>query len=298
MATISCEHMSFHYEDPFCEVFSSVSVAIDTHWRCAVVGRNGQGKTTLLDLIRGLRAPTGGEISVPIEVCYFPTAPSDPHAPTRDVVKDGVAPFTRWEREMARLSRLGDPASLRQYGEIAEAFAAHGGYEIEPAIEREIALMGMPPEILDQPFHTLSGGERTRARIVALFLKRGAYPLIDEPTNHLDLAGRMMLGEYLSQKPGFLLVSHDRELLDRCADHILSIDKRGVRVHATGFRPWREQMALEEEHERRRDANLRREIKSLTRAARQRRGWVRSARRRRRRDPTTAGSSRTGPPSR
>ena len=83
----------------------------------------------------------------------------------------------------------------------------------------------------------------------------------------------MYLAEYLAKKPGFMLVSHDRHLLDGCADHILSIDGRGVKLHSTGFGHWREQMALEEEHERRRDAKLRRRIRSLEQAARQRRTW-------------------------
>ena len=273
MSTISCDNMSFHYDDPFCEVFSSVSIAIDTAWRCAVVGRNGRGKTTLLDLVRGRRRPSLGQISVPCEVCHFPARTTRLERPTLQVIKDAVAPFARWEKEMARLTLKGDEKSLARYGEIAETFAEKGGYEIEAAIERELALIGMPSEILAQPFNTLSGGERTRALIVALFLKKNTYPLIDEPTNHLDLAGRMYLAEYLAKKPGFMLVSHDRHLLDGCADHILSIDGRGVKLHSTDFVHWREQMALEEEHERRRDARLRRQIRSLEHAARQRRTW-------------------------
>lgn len=134
MSTISCDNMSFHYDDPFCEVFSSLSIGIDTAWRCAVVGRNGRGKTTLLDLIRGRCRPSRGQLSVPCEVCHFPTRPTKLERPTLQVIKDAVAPFARWEKEMARLTLKGDDKSLARYGEIAETFAEKGGYEIEAAI--------------------------------------------------------------------------------------------------------------------------------------------------------------------
>ncbi|HIG61471.1 MAG TPA: ABC-F family ATP-binding cassette domain-containing protein [Gammaproteobacteria bacterium] len=107
--------------------------------------------------------------------------------------------------------------------------------------------------------------------IVALFLKTDYYPLIDEPTNHLDMQGRMLLTDYLAYKDGFLLVSHDRYLLDGCVDHIVSINPQDVRVNKGNYSVWRQQMEFENEFEGRRKENLKREIKHLHHAAQQRR---------------------------
>jgi len=106
-----------------------------------------------------------------------------------------------------------------------------------------------------------------------MFIKKAAFPLIDEPTNHLDLEGRLLLADYLSDKDGFILVSHDRQFLDTAADHIVSLNKDDVRIHHGSYTAWKLQVDLEEEQERRRRDNLKREIKSLVDSARKRRGW-------------------------
>lgn len=76
----------------------------------------------------------------------------------------------------------------------------------------------------------MSNGEQTKILLASLFLHDGAFLLIDEPTNHLDAGGRRLLGEYLAQKRGYILVSHDRDLLDRCADHMLVLNRRDITV--------------------------------------------------------------------
>jgi len=273
MPAIVCSELSFHYDTPFVPIFEGLSLSIDTDWRTAVVGRNGTGKTTLLRLIEGSLEPGRGEIAVPLAASYFPFAPGDPRRATLDVLKDCVAPFARWEREMETLSAESDEASLAFYGETLQLYEEHGGYEIEARIEREFAALGMSSELLRRAFDTLSGGERTRALIVALFLRRDGFPLIDEPTNHLDIEGRELLGDYLGRQRGFVLVSHDRHFLDLCADHVLSLNREGARVLKGGYSSWKLQTELELEHEKSRRENLQREIRSLEQSARQRRGW-------------------------
>jgi lincosamide and streptogramin A transport system ATP-binding/permease protein len=215
----------------------------------------------------------GGSIQRDPEVISFPYTPPPGGVTTREVVIDSVGPFRRWEREMAILTERADEPSLRRYGERLEAYERLGGYEIEAHVERELASLGVGPELLDRDFHTLSGGERTRALIVPLFLRTGTYPLLDEPTNHLDGEGRRLLGAYLARQPGFLLVSHDRALLDQAVDHIVAINRSDVRLHATNYSGWRRQLELTEIYERRRDQNLAREVKALEASARERRSW-------------------------
>lgn len=274
MQQIALHNVYFHYDNPYTQVFEDASLALNTSWRTALVGPNGRGKTTLLQLLMGTLQPVRGTVSMPVQTSYFPFPVHTPNAPALDVILDAVAPFRQWERAMEKLLDNGDEPSLLEYGNILEQYEKRGGYDIEVRCKREIASIGMDTDILQRNFATLSGGEQTRALIVALFLRSDSFPLIDEPTNHLDREGRELIGAYLARKPGFLLVSHDRTVLESCADHIVALHKNGIRVTNGSFSQWQEQVAREEEHEQRRTANLQREIHALQQAARQRRTWA------------------------
>lgn len=274
MAAIRLRRVCFHYDSPHVAVLDGVSLTIDTGWRTALVGRNGMGKTTLLRLISGDLAPTCGDIRVPVEPYYFPYPTSRSDVSVCDLVKDAVAPFRTWERDIELLMERKDEASLQALGDLQERYEIEGGYGIDSRIEKEIISSGMDSGILSRRFSRLSGGEQTRALIAALFLKRGCFPLIDEPTNHLDIDGRDMLGAYLAEKDGFVLVSHDRHFLDRCADHVVAIEKRGFTVTHGGFSVWKDERDTRIESEKRRNVKLKKEIRVLTRSARQRRNWA------------------------
>lgn len=276
MSTIAVENVHFHYDNPYTPVFSGLTLSIDTSWRTALTGLNGRGKTTLLRLIAGQLAATSGTILTPVATSSFPYTIDNPQRPTLDVLIDCIAPFQQWEQQMQKLLTEGTDTSIARYGDILENYEKLGGYDIEARCEQECARMGMTSDILHQTFSTLSAGQQTRAMIMALFLNSGVYPLIDEPTNHLDMEGRAILGDYLAQKQGFLLVSHDRTFLDVCADHVVAINRNDVRVVYGAFSQWREQMDAEQEHERRRTTNLQRELHSLEAVAQQRRSWSHS----------------------
>ena len=278
MSLISLENLSFHYEEPYNQIFEHLWLGIDTTWKTGLVGRNGRGKTTLLNLLCGRLPPTGGRQVMPVEPFYFPYVPPVEDRPTLEVIRASVAPFEVWERRMQGLLEEGGDASLATYGELAARFEQLGGYHIDEDIAREAASLGLDEDLLGRPFSSLSGGERTRALIAPLFLRRDFFPLIDEPTNHLDMAGRKVLGEYLSRQSGFLLVSHDRFFLDLCTDHILSLNRADIRINQGSFSTWKEQMEREEETERRTQENLKREIRACGPIARRRRRSGRTTR--------------------
>ena len=274
MPALSLSALSFHYDDPYVPIFERVNLSVDLGWKTALVGRNGRGKTTLLRLIAGELEARAGSLHMPRPAARFPFPAPEPHRAALAVLRDCVAPFEAWEREMETLLSGGGEEELRRYGELQERYQAAGGYAIEGRIERELNALAMDPALLKRPFDRLSGGERTRLQIVALFLRPGVFPLIDEPTNHLDLEGRARLGQWLAGRGGFLLVSHDRHFLDLCADHVLAIDKRGVKLSGGRYSAWRARIEEEEESERRRSEHLKRRIRSLERSARQRRSWA------------------------
>jgi lincosamide and streptogramin A transport system ATP-binding/permease protein len=272
MASIVFDRVEFHYQDPFQDVFAGLDLVIETSWRTALVGRNGRGKTTLMRLIAGRLAPTAGCVTAPVEARLFPGEPADPSSRALDVVRGAIAPYDEWRSEMAALAgpALGG-AALERWGELAARLDAAGGWDVDARIEREVTLLGLDPAILERPFGTLSGGEQTRALIAALFLAPDVFALIDEPTNHLDLDGRERLAAYLVAKPGFLLASHDRVLLDACADHTVSIERSGTSLVRGGYSSWKRERDRREDSERRRRGTLEREVAQLRRAALKRR---------------------------
>jgi lincosamide and streptogramin A transport system ATP-binding/permease protein len=268
MATLAFHDVHFGYESAPDTVFDGLSILLDGSWRTAVVGCNGQGKTTLLKLAAGLLEPQAGRIERLAGSRYFPAPVAAAGLTTRQVVKAAVAPFERWEWRMAALLEDGGEPALGQYADLHDRFVARGGYRIDADIAREFDALGLPEALLERPFESLSGGERSRALIASLFLGEDAFPLIDEPTNHLDAEGRARLMGYLAGRQGFLLVSHDRHFLDGAVDHVLSLNRSDVRVNRGNYTSWRAQMDDELAHETRTRRRIERDIARLQMAAR------------------------------
>lgn len=237
MSLIQISNLSFEYEGGTEPVFEHVTLNLDTDWRLGLVGRNGRGKTTLLRLLAG-ELPDGGSISASVAFDYFPFPVAHPDYLTGEVLEETAPDLETWR------------------------------------VEKELAALGLPGDILYRPFSTLSGGERTRCLLALLFSRPGRFLLIDEPTNHLDLAGREVVSRYLQKQKGFILVSHDRAFLDGCVDHILSIEREGLRLRQGDFSSWWEDRQRRESFERAEDQKLQKEIGQLSAAARRAAGWA------------------------
>ncbi|MDR0670995.1 MAG: ABC-F type ribosomal protection protein [Oscillospiraceae bacterium] len=237
MPAIQVSGLTFSYDGSAQTVFEDVSFRFDTTWRLGLIGRNGRGKTTLLRLLMGQYAYRG-QISAPVRFDYFPPDVDDHRRPVRDIAARLIPPGETW-----RLSR-------------------------------ELSLLALDEAALDRPFDTLSPGEQVKFLLAALFLREGHFPLIDEPTNHLDLRARALVGRYLRQKEGFVLVSHDRAFLDTCVDHILSLNRAGIEVQQGNFSTWQQNKARRDDFERAENDRLKKEMKRLTEASRRTAGWA------------------------
>lgn len=273
MPTFLLSNVTFQYDTSPHPIFENLTLTINSNWKTGIVGRNGRGKSTLLQLLHGVIAPRHGEVLRPLRTGFFPRPITDEHESVFEVIKQSIAPFRQWEQSMEALSSKSDESSLNEYHTLFELYSWNHGFSIDAMISRECVELGIDERLLTQPFETLSGGERTRAFISVLFLQRDSFPLLDEPTNHLDLFGRNALADYLSRKRGFVVVSHDRHFLDTCTDHIVAINKNDLRVFQGNFSRWKNQMALEEESESSRNEALKKEITVLEKAARQIRSW-------------------------
>lgn len=237
MSLLSITNLTFAWPGSYDNVFTDLNLQLDTGWKLGLTGRNGRGKTTLLRLLCG-EEEYAGSIRLAEQPRRFPYPAPDPEATVA---------------QAARAAAGGDPADWE--------------------LERELGLLGLGEEFLDRRFGSLSPGEQTRVLLAALFLQQGCYPLIDEPTNHLDQQGRRQLARYLQGKEGFLLVSHDRDFLDACVDHILSINRRTIQVQAGNFSTWQQNRQQQDALELQQNEKLKKEIRRMEEAARRTSGW-------------------------
>ncbi|MCI9147287.1 MAG: ABC-F family ATP-binding cassette domain-containing protein [Hungatella sp.] len=236
MSLIRVSDLSFAYEDSYAPVFEHVSFQIDTDWKLGFTGRNGRGKTTFLRLLQG-QYEYGGSIEAGMEFDYFPFPVHDFEADTLEVILGQMPDVEFWQ------------------------------------LKRELGKLHVKEEVLYRPMATLSCGERTKVLLAALFSRENRFLLIDEPTNHLDMQGREILGEYLNQKKGFILVSHDRAFLDSCVDHMISINKTDIQVQKGNFSVWYHNKEQQDAFEAARQDRLKKEIGRLRQAAAQSGRW-------------------------
>ena len=230
MSLIRVNHLTFAYEGSYDNIFEDVSFQIDTDWKLGFVGRNGRGKTTFLNLLRG-KYDCGGAISAKADFIYFPFDIQNTEQMTIEIIDQILPTYEYWQ------------------------------------LSRELNSLEVSDEVLYRPFSSLSFGEQTKVLLSVLFLDENCFPLIDEPTNHLDLHGREVVSRYLASKRGFILISHDRSFLDSCTDHILSINKTNIEVQKGNFSSYLQNKERRDNFELAENEKLSRSIKALETAA-------------------------------
>lgn len=236
MSVIHINQLTFGYDGSFDFIFEQVSLALDTDWKLGFIGRNGRGKTTFFKLLMG-KYEYRGSIQASVSFDYFPFEIEDDTHMTLDIVEQICKEFELW------------------------------------ALHKEFTLLGLSQDILYRPFATLSHGEKTKVMLAALFLKENRFLLLDEPTNHLDAQTRKHIMNYLNQKSGFILVSHDREFLDGCIDHVMAINKTNIEIQKGNFSSWWENKIQRDTYELEQNHKLKKQINQLNIASRQTKRW-------------------------
>ena len=231
MSVINIENLTFSYEGSSDTIFENVSFSIDTDWKLGFTGRNGRGKTTFMKLLMG-KYEYSGRITSSVKFEYFPFEVSDENALVMFLAEEICPNAENWE------------------------------------LVRELSLLQVSDDVLYRPFAVLSGGEKTKVMLAMLFLRENCFLLIDEPTNHLDMTGREIVSRYLKRKKGFILISHDRAVLDECTDHILSINRTNIEIEQGNYSSWERNKAARDNFEAVQNEKLKREIKNLEAAAR------------------------------
>ena len=236
MSMIKIENLTFSYPTSYDYIFENISFQIDSNWKLGFVGRNGRGKTTLLNLLLGQYEYTGNIVSS-VEFDYFPYPIADKTKLTNEIFLEVAPTAEEWE------------------------------------LMRELSYLDMESDVLYRPFNTLSHGEQTKVLLAALFCNEEHFLLIDEPTNHLDVEAREIVAGYLKKKKGFLLVSHDRHFLDRCVDHILSLNRSTIEVQSGNFSSWMQNFTQQQNFELAQNKRLKKDINRLQQSAKRSSQW-------------------------
>lgn len=239
MAWINVTDLTFGYEGSDENVFENTSFRIDTEWKTGFIGRNGKGKTTFLSLLMN-RYEYRGSVSSSVGFDYFPyqTSPAQRDENAVDLAAGWNPRAEEW-RVVCELNKLKESA-----------------------------------ELLYRPYSTLSYGERTKVMLAVLFSSENNFLLIDEPTNHLDGYAREVVKEYLNGKKGFLLVSHDRDMLDCCVDHVLVLNKQSIEVRQGNFSSWWEEKRRADSFALSENEKHKREIVKLEKASARLKSWA------------------------
>ncbi len=212
----------------------------------ALVGGNGVGKTTLLEIIVGLAPADEGDVSRPKDtrIGYLPQELTEMwQGSVIEEVLLGADHILGIETELRALEGLiasteGEEhdRALVTYGERQTQFEQLGGYHIEAEARRILGGLGFTATDMDRPLAEMSGGWQMRAALARLLLQRPDVLVLDEPTNHLDVDSVLWLEQQLLAWPGALLfVSHDRDFIDGVADRVVELAWNTATEYVGGF---------------------------------------------------------------
>jgi ATP-binding cassette, subfamily F, member 3 len=228
------------------EALRGVTFQVNPAERVGLVGRNGAGKTTIFRLVTGREEADQGEVVLlrGLRVGLLEQQPLfDGDKSVREEALSVFQSLQAMESEMTRLEHLMAEAAgealdeaMRDYSDLRHRYEIEGGFVYTARAESVLVGLGFKGDELSQPADQLSGGQKARLALAKLLLSEPDVLLLDEPTNHLDVNSVEWLEDFLSEyKSAFVIISHDRFLLDRTATKIIEIDAGRAAVYTGNY---------------------------------------------------------------
>jgi ATP-binding cassette, subfamily F, member 3 len=221
-------------------ILDECNITIMDNWKVGVIGLNGAGKSTLFKLISGDLKPDGGIISMSVNQRMGMVRQDIPEVDTSllDLVLEA-------NEEMADLWRRTETEQdPNKISDIYERLNEIDAYSAPAKASRLLTGLGFKEEQLSEPFSSFSGGWRMRVALAAALFVEPEILLLDEPTNHLDLEAIMWLETYLMNYPHTLLIiSHDREVLNKCIDHVIHVERQKIKMYTGNYDTFERELA-------------------------------------------------------
>ena len=224
-------------------LLDGLSFEIQEGERVAILGRNGCGKTTLLNILTGQMDYDGGEVYVNpnkrlgliSQIPHFPEGYS-----VEDVLRSAYQDLLGAKKKMEQLEKQmatgATQEQLAEYDRLTNRFQSGGGYEMDVEVDKICNGLGISQDQREQSFASLSGGEKTRVNLARLLLEKTDILLLDEPTNHLDLRSVEWLEQYiLGFKGTVLAISHDRYFIDQIAQRVIEISQGHAEFYSGNY---------------------------------------------------------------
>lgn len=212
-------------------LFEGVTFSISKNSKISIVGRNGNGKTTLLNIISGKVKPDSGEIvfKKDLRISYMSQQESY-HGTIFDFMKDEHKEILSIEN---KLEECVEPEVLEK---LMTEYESKGGYTYLSEIRSVLVAMGFPESSWGKRVDELSGGEFIRLKLSRVLASGADLLLLDEPTNHLDMTMIIWLENFILSFPGAVLfITHDRRFLEKTASGILHLFNKSVKNYSCGY---------------------------------------------------------------
>lgn len=224
-------------------ILEDVSFSVNKNEKIAIIGDNGEGKTTLLKIMtKELEADKGSVyFEDPSSVGYLSqTVIEDISHTLLEEMDLAFLKLKKMEKEMdALVVKMQDNPTnedVNKYSLLQEQYTNEGGYEYKYLIQQMLAKFGFDESYYNRQLKTFSGGERTRASFVKLLLNKPAVLLLDEPTNHLDLVMIEWLEKYLKTYSGtVIIVSHDQVFIDNLVDKVVELENHKATMYSGNY---------------------------------------------------------------
>ncbi|MBV52574.1 MAG: ABC transporter ATP-binding protein [Coxiellaceae bacterium] len=216
-------------------LLEQATLRLESTYKVGVVGRNGAGKTSLFKLLLGELHEDQGRVQWPSawQVVHLQQALPDTDLTAFEYVRSADTQWAQLHARITAAEAVNDGAVL---AECYEAMQVIDGYRMESRVATLLNGLGFTPSTYHQPVTDFSGGWQMRLQLARVLLAPSDVLLLDEPTNHLDLETIMWLESWLNTYPGLLMViSHDRDFLDRVTMHTVSIMHQRLRLYQGNY---------------------------------------------------------------
>ncbi len=276
MNLVTLENVSKQFSERV--LLDSVNLLINEGDRIGLIGRNGSGKTTLLQIIAGVEPLDSGARTVwgGVRIVYAPQEPTlDDNLTVLNTIFRSDAPHMRllrdYEHTSQRLQQCPHDTALQdKLAELTGEMDRTGGWTAVSQAKSILTKLGITE--FEARVGALSGGQRQRLALAHALIAPADLLILDEPTNHIDADTIAWLEQYLTTRPGgLLMVTHDRYFLDRIANRIVELDRRQLVSYGGNYGRYLEKSAQRQQQlaaaEKKRQSLLRRELEWLRRGA-------------------------------